>query len=223
MDVAAFVPMKAHSERVPGKNLRLLAGRPLYHWIVRSLVHVDRVTRIVINTDSERIADDIDDHFRDVEVLERPEHLRGDMVPMHDIIRHDAAQVGEPLLLQTHATNPFLRPETIKAAIEAFESGVEYDSLFSVTALQTRLYSVAGQPLNHDPRVLLRTQDLEPVYEENSCLYVFTPAVIEGGFRTGDRPLLFPIAADEALDIDAELDFRIAECLAPDYLRGPHA
>lgn len=214
-DIAAFVPMKGHSERVPGKNVRLLAGRPLYHWIVETLSRVKGITTVAIDTDSELIAKDVDTNFPHVQIIWRPERLRGDLVPMHDILRHDVGQVREDLFLQTHSTNPLLRAATIREALEAFVASDEHDSLFTVTTLQTRLYWSDGQPVNHDPSELLRTQDLPPVYEENSCLYLFSRDTIEGtGRRIGKNPLLHPIPREEAIDIDEEFDFLLADCLA---------
>lgn len=212
--IAAFVPMKGHSERVPRKNVRSLAGRPLYHWIVDALGRVEQVTSIVIDTDSEAIATDVEKHFPAVEIVWRPEELRGDFVPMHDILRHDATQVDEDLLMQTHSTNPLLHPRTIASAIDAFQSADGHDSLFTVTAWQTRFYWADGQPVNHDPAELIRTQDLPPLYEENSCLYLFKREVIESiGLRIGTTPLLHPVPREEAVDIDDEFDFLVADFL----------
>jgi CMP-N-acetylneuraminic acid synthetase len=93
-------------------------------------------------------------------------------------------------------------------------AGDAHDSLFSVTPLQTRLYWPDGRAINHDPEILLRTQDLPPVYEENSCLYLFTREVLaSGGTRIGRRPILFEMDPEEATDIDVEHDFRMAEVL----------
>lgn len=212
--IAAFVPMKGHSERVPGKNIRPLAGRPLYHWIVETLLAVEQVTTIAIDTDSDTIAEDVGDHFPAVQIIWRPEELRGDFVPMHDVLRHDVNQVEESVYLQTHSTNPLLQADTVRRAIETFEDASDHDSLFTVTQWQTRLYWQDGRPVNHDPSQLLRTQDLPPVLEENSCLYLFTQKVIEStGQRIGKRPLLFPVSREEAVDIDEEFDFVVADCL----------
>lgn len=217
MSIAAFVPMKGHSERVPGKNVRPLAGRPLCHWVIDALSHVERVTTILVDTDSEQIAETVTGAFPDVTIAWRPDELRGDLVAMHDVLAHDATLVAEDVLLQTHSTNPLLRASTIDAAIDAYEAVVAdgtHDSLFTVTPLHTRLYWPDGSPVNHDPSVLLRTQDLPPVHEENSCLYLFGRDVIEAtGQRMGSRPAMHPIDAREAVDIDVELDFLVADLL----------
>jgi len=105
--------------------------------------------------------------------------------------------------------------ETITRAIEQFlENYPMYDSLFSVTRLQTRLWDSLARPVNHNPAILLRTQDLPPIYEENSCLYLFTRDIlIQRHNRIGKRPLMFDIEPAEAMDIDEELDFQVAEFL----------
>lgn len=213
--IAALVPMKGHSERVPGKNLRPLSGRPLYRWVVDALFACGRVDRVVIDTDSESIAEDVGSTYGPrVEIVWRPDRLRGDLVPMHDILAFDITQIPEDVFLQTHATNPLLTPQTIAAAVDAFLDPGDHDSLFTVTPLHTRLYWPDGRPVNHDPSQLLRTQDLPPVLEENSNLYLFTRPVMERtGRRIGAKPLLHPVAAREALDIDEELDFLIADLL----------
>ncbi|HLO16409.1 MAG TPA: acylneuraminate cytidylyltransferase family protein, partial [Anaerolineales bacterium] len=83
-----------------------------------------------------------------------------------------------------------------------------------VTRLQTRLYDQHGQAINHDPAVLIQTQALPPVYEENSCLYIFTREnLIKRHHRIGERPMMFEMDAEEAWDIDEELDFTITDFL----------
>ncbi|NIR61068.1 MAG: acylneuraminate cytidylyltransferase family protein, partial [Gammaproteobacteria bacterium] len=107
-----------------------------------------------------------------------------------------------------------LRPETVSEAINALLAAPDRDSLFGVTRLFTRLWGPGPTPVNHDPAVLLRTQDLPPIYEENSNLYIFRRAILEArGNRIGEHPLMFEIDRAEAWDIDEMLDFEIAEFL----------
>jgi CMP-N-acetylneuraminic acid synthetase len=207
--------MRHHSQRVPGKNYRPLAGKPLYQHIVETLLACPEIAQVVVDTDSPPVMAGLGRDFPHVLVLERPEHLRADNTPMNEILAHDTAQVEADFYLQTHSTNPLLRPQTVSAAIQALLSGYPgYDSLFSVTRLQTRLWDQLGRAINHNPAILLQTQDLPPVYEENSCLYIFTrQTLLARRNRLGDRPLMFPIDAAEAWDIDEELDFEITNFL----------
>lgn len=216
--IAALVPMRHESERVPGKNYRAFAGEPLYRRIVRSLLDCPMISQVLINTDSPVIMEDARRLFPQVRVIERPDSLRGGNVPMNDILLYDVQQVSADYYLQTHSTNPLLRSETIARAIESFLHQYPiHDSLFSVTRVQSRLWDGLARAVNHNPAVLLRTQDLPPIYEENSCLYLFTRSNLEQRHnRIGERPLMFEIDSTESWDIDEEPDFRVAEFLYRD-------
>jgi CMP-N-acetylneuraminic acid synthetase len=213
--VVALVPMRHHSERVPGKNYRLLAGRPLFHHILSTLMACEMIQEIVVDTDSPTIIEGVRENFPQVRVLERPHHLRGDHVPMNEVLIYDTSQIEADFYLQTHCTNPLLRPETVSRAIQTLLNAYPtYDSLFSVTRLQSRLWDALGRAINHNPAVLLRTQDLPPVFEENSCIYLFTrQLLVARRNRLGERPLLFEMDPIESWDIDEEHDFLIADLL----------
>lgn len=214
-EVVALVPMRHVSERVSGKNYRDFNGRPLYQHIVSTLLQVERVRAIVIDTDSALIAEQCRALFPSVQIVSRPKHLLGGHVPMTDVLRHDASVTPAPWYLQTHTTNPLLQAKSINSALGCLQGQLRnHDSLFAVNRLQTRLYDSAGSPMNHDPSELLRTQDLAPVYEENSNLYIFTAAQIAAGKRIGKRPLLFEMSRRESIDIDDEEDFVLAELAA---------
>jgi len=165
MKITALLPMKGNSERVPNKNLKNFSGTPLYHKILNSLLASKYIDNVVVNTDSQNIQKDINDNFKEnVIVIERPDELIGDFVSMNKIIDYDINKVQSDFYLQTHSTNPLLKTETIDKAIETMiDSKEAFDSLFSVTRMQTRLYGSDGTPLNHDPVELIRTQDLPPI------------------------------------------------------------
>lgn len=215
MTTVALVPMRHTSERVRGKNYRPLGGRPLFHHIVGALLECPHIDRVFIDTDSDTIAEDAQVAFPSVGIIERPEHLLGGDVPMNEVLLNDVNQVPADLYVQSHSTNPLLRSSTITEALKAFlDARDRYDSLFTVTPLHTRLWTPDGQAINHDPEVLLRTQDLPPVMEENSCLYVFTAETLRTRKnRIGRRPLLYPLTPEEAWDIDEESDWTVVESL----------
>ena len=215
MNIVALVPMRHHSQRVPGKNYRVLAGKPLFHHIIETLLVVPQINQIVVDTDSNEVMDGLKQHFPSVNIINRPESLRADDTPMNEILIHDTGLFPADFYLQTHSTNPLLKPESISKAIQLLLTNYpNYDSLFSVTRLQTRLYDKDGNALNHNPKELIQTQDLPPVYEENSCIYIFTREnLLAKRHRISDKPLMFAIDADEAWDIDEELDFAICDFL----------
>lgn len=213
--VVALVPMRHHSQRVPGKNYRPLAGKPLYQHILDTLLQVPEVFHVAVDTDSPDVARGLREMYPQVTWIERPESLRGDAVPMNEILLYDTSLFEADFFLQTHSTNPLLKVETVSRAIQTLAANFPaYDSLFGVTRIQTRLWDALARPINHNPSILLQTQDLPPIFEENSCIYLFTRATLMAKRnRLGDRPYLFPIDRSEAWDIDEELDFLIADLL----------
>jgi CMP-N-acetylneuraminic acid synthetase len=211
----ALVPMKGHSERISGKNLRPLEGQPLCFWVLDVLSRLPGIERIVVDTDSGEIADRCREAFG-VVIHERPPELCGDLVPMNRIIAHDLARLesGEHFL-QTHATNPLLTVHTLQRALVAYAGRLDrYDSLFSVTRRASRFWDAHGRPVNHDPAELIRTQDLPPLFEENSCFYLFSRrSFLARGRRIGERPAMFELDPREAVDLDEPADWHLAEAL----------
>ena len=212
--VTALVPMKGNSERVPNKNIRLLNGKPVCHWILESLSRSRYVKEVIINTDSTKIKE-IVSGFDFVKVIDRPDYLLGDNVSIQPLIAHDIEYATNEIILQTHSTNPLLKTETIDSAINTyFENNIEFDALFSVTPVQQRYYFKNREAVNHDPQHLIQTQLLEPLYHENSCIYIFsreTNRKIQN--RLGNNPFFFEMDYLEAADIDEWHDFLWTEFL----------
>ena len=221
----ALCPMKAHSARVPGKNFRSIAGKPLFRWILDTLLSVPAVAHVVINTDARDLL--AQSGLRDgdadgrVVVRDRRPEICGDSVSMNRVLADDLAAVPAERYLMTHTTNPLLSAATIVQALARFDASRvagEADSLFSVNRVQARFYRDDGTPVNHDPDNLIPTQDLAPWFEENSNLYLFTgESFAATGARIGRRPLLFPMRKTESIDIDDPDDWLLAEAL----LRSP--
>lgn len=213
--IIALVPMRHHSQRVPGKNYRMLAGKPLYQHILDTLLACPEISQIAVDTDSQVIMDGLKKNYPQIMVIERPDHLRAAEIPMNEILMYDTSKIQADLYLQTHSTNPMLRSQTVSSALQKLiKLYPAYDSLFSVTRVQRRLWDGLARPINHNPAILLQTQDLPPVYEENSCMYLFTRLTLETKRnRLGERPYLFEIDASEAWDIDDEEDFYLTDLM----------
>lgn len=215
--VIALLPMKGTSERVPNKNLKDFNGIPLYRVVLDTLLNCPLIDKVVINTDSQLIKDDITKNFKsNVIVIERPENICGNYVSMNKIIEYDINQFSADIYLQTHSTNPLLKSETITEALEKMISVMDHskvDSIFSVSRIQKRFYSEDCIPMNHDPNMLV-TQHLKPIFEENSCFYIFTrKSFTKNNSRIGLNPIMYEIDKIEATDIDEPEDFKIAEIL----------
>ena len=217
MRVVALMPMKAISERVPGKNLKEFDGRPLYSVMLDVLLRSKYIQEVIINTDGEDLKNSILERYHEkVLVLNRKKDICGNYVSMNKIIEHDINAVEADIYVQTHSTNPLLKVESIDRAIEKMLEKLkenELASVFSVTKVQKRFYTKDAKPLNHDPKMLV-TQHLEPMFEENSCFYVFTKkSFLDNDSRIGRYPYMIELDKIESTDIDDPEDFIIAEAL----------
>lgn len=216
--ITALLPMKAHSARVKSKNFRMIAGKPLFRWILDTLLEVPAIDKVVINTDARHIlADEGLFETERVMIRDRKPELCGDFVSMNLILDDDTANVPSDHYLMTHTTNPLLQPATILQMIDAYLAAVKAgtaDSLFTVNEMHTRFYTETGEPINHDPDNLIRTQDLPPYMEENSVGYLFSrDSFVRTNARIGKHPILFPTPKLQSVDIDEVADWFIAESL----------
>ena len=217
--IVALLPMKANSTRVPGKNFRELEGKPLYRWILDTLLSIDLIDSVVINTDAEPLLKEYALPINErIIIRKRKDDICGDNDSMTSVLRADIENIHAGLYLMTHTTNPFLEKETIVQAIKDFQiakSQFNSDSLFTVNKMQTRFYKQNCQPVNHDPTNLIPTQNLEPWFEENSNLYLFTKeSFLKTNARIGQNPIMYETRKIESIDIDTLEDWEMASMIA---------
>jgi CMP-N-acetylneuraminic acid synthetase len=211
--------MKANSERVKEKNFKPFYEKPLFRWILDSLLALPEITQVVINTDARHILAEhgLIDTER-VMIRDRKSEICGDFVSMNRVLADDIANVHGDVYLMTHTTNPLLSSSTIAQALQTFlvaQAEGTADSLFTVNRFQTRFYRQDGSAVNHDPKHLIRTQDLEPWFEENSNLYIFTAASFAStDARIGRHPIMVETPRQESIDIDDQIDWQLAEAVA---------
>ena len=215
-NLVALLPMKHISRRVPEKNYRLFGKNlVLFEHILIKLLQCSTIDKVVIDTDSDIIKGICKQKYPDVIVIDRIPELAEDHTSMNDVIKYDMDMIDSKFFLQTHATNPLLSSTTLRKGISLFFGNYpKYDSLFSVTRLQTRLWDQNAHPVNHNLNILARTQDLPPIYEENSCMYIFNKDIfLKNDNRIGHNPYLFEIDPIEAQDIDNEFEFKLSETI----------
>lgn len=223
MKICIIIPIKHNSERVPGKNFRIFNGKPLFHIILNTLLKSKYINHIYIDTNSPIVMESIKTDFKDtiISIYERPLKLQPGNTPTNVLLENIITEMNlnYDYYLQTHVTNPLLKVETIDECIKTFMEKEKdgYDSLFTTKQLQTRLYTNKNDnvsALNHNPNELIPTQNLEPLYEENSCLYIFKKDILfERHHRIGYKPYIHVMNDIESSDIDIESDFILAEQL----------
>ena len=209
MKKVAFVPIRLNSQRVEGKNLRLLGGRPLMAYLLQTLTQVENIDEVYLYCSNP----DVQQYLPEgVKFLQRDQSLDSNTTLGEEIYDAFTSAVDADIYILAHATSPFIRSATIADAVARVESG-EYDSAFSAERVQTFAWW-DGKPLNYSLDRVPRTQDLEPVYVETSAFFVFEREVWRGKRRRiGERPYMAVTDRIESMDIDDPDDFLLAEAI----------
>lgn len=210
MKVVSFIPIKLNNQRLPGKNLLNLEGKPVCNYLFETVSKIDAIDEKYVFCSDEEIVRYMPENLI---FLKRDKKLDGFEVKGLDIIEGFVNAVDADVYIITHVTQPFTKAESIEKALEKVVSG-EYDSSFSAVMLQDYMW-YQGKPLNYDMTNIVRTQDLEPMYMETGAFFIFTKEVFTKSHRRiGDNPYIYVIDQFEAIDIDEQEDFEFAQAAA---------
>jgi N-acylneuraminate cytidylyltransferase len=218
LQTLAIIPARGGSKGIPRKNVLPLGGKPLLAHTIHAARAASRVTRVLVSTDDDEIAEVALRYG--AEVVRRPPELAGDTASSEAALLHalDALLEGEgyapDLLVFLQCTSPLTAPEDIDGTVAALIDA-QADSALAVTAFHYFLWSQDGDEargVNHDKRVRLMRQQREPEYLETGAVYVMRTA----GFRAArhrffGKTVLFDTPVERRLEIDEPEDFRIAE------------
>ena len=226
MNAIALICVRGGSRGLPGKNIRLLAGKPLVVWAIEAAKSVNRIYRVIVSTDSEEIASIARDYQAETPFI-RPSELARDDSPEWLVWRHtvkylrDIEGVCPDALVIVPATAPLRLPIDIENCLDEYEKG-EVDVVVTVTAAHRNPYFNMVKMMEDDRVELViptqtqifRRQDVPAVYDLTTVAYAVRPEFVlkcNGIFKGRVRAVKVP--AERALDIDTLMDFKIAECL----------
>ena len=210
MRIVAFVPVRLNSKRLTGKNLKMLAGKPLMYYVPETLSQVKTIDEIYVFCSSEEVKSYLPEG---VKFLKRSEHLDRDETLGGEIYDAFVNAIDADLYILAHTTSPFIKASTIENAIKKIKHE-KYDSALSVEKIQTFAW-YDGKPLNYALNHVPRTQDLNPVLVETSAFFMFKKEVWKTKKqRIGDNPYFSIIDKIEGVDIDTPDDFAFAEMVA---------
>ena len=200
----AILPLRKNSKRLLNKNIKKINQKPLYNYILNTLVKSKEIKKIVITTDYNlKISN------KKIVLLKRPKNLRGNC-SMNLVIKDVLQKIKGEYFIQTHTTSPLLKEDTLDKAIKYFKFQKKYDSIISVTEIKKRFWNSRSKPLNHKINQSPTTQILKPIFEENSGFYIFTrQSFLKKKNRIGIRPKLYKINKIEGMDIDDKYEFEL--------------
>jgi CMP-N,N'-diacetyllegionaminic acid synthase len=220
--ILALVPARGGSKRLPGKNLKVLAGKPLLAWSIHVAQGIREICDVLVSTDAPAIADVARGAGGLVPWL-RPGSLATDEATSADVCLHaldwyenTRGPVDGLLLLQP--TSPLRRRSSVLRGIEMFRTRGQRP-VIGVSPARShplwcfRLEGETMRPFIQDNGLELRSQDLPPAYAINGALYLVTPGHLRKGrsFYSTDMVPLTMDKPGEDIDIDTEWDWRLAE------------
>lgn len=211
--VVSFIPIKLNNQRLPGKNLMELEGKPLCSYLFDTINQVDTIQEKYVYCSDKKIKKYIPNG---INFLKRDSYLDGFQVKGLEIIDRFVQDVDADIYILTHVTQPFTKPESIKAALDKvlYEG---YDSAFSCTKIQDYCW-YKGKPFNYNMKDIVTTQNLEPIYKETGAFFIFRKEVFtQLHQRIGRKPFMYVIDEFEAVDIDEPEDFEFAKAVAIYY------
>lgn len=213
--VVSVIPIKLNNQRLPGKNLMELDGKPLCKYLFNTVGQIDEIAEKYVYCSDEKIREYMPP---EIKFLKRDAYLDGFQVKGLEIIEYFVRDVDADIYVLTHVTQPFTKAESIRKALnKVLYDG--YDSAFSCISMQDYCW-YKGKPFNYNMKDIVTTQDLEPVYVETGAFFIFRKEVFTKLHqRIGDKPYMYPIDQFEAVDIDTAEDFEFAKVVAQ-YLKA---
>jgi CMP-N-acetylneuraminic acid synthetase len=226
MKILAFIPARSGSKRIPNKNIKLLNGKPLIAYTIEAAKNSKFINRIIVSTDSEQIAEIAKKYGAEVPFLRPANISNADSTEMeffeHALNWFSANENYEPdLNVLLYPTSPFRKTESIDRAISEMLKHPQADSLRSIRLCSEHPYKMwiikddllksfvkAEIPDMHTFSYHL----LPKVYIQNASIYITRPSTIKDKKSpTGDIIIPFIMDEMESQDINAEIDFYVAE------------
>lgn len=206
MKTACFIPIKQNSERVPGKNFRLVGGLPLYQVMITKAVASGCFTTVFVDSNSDEVAD-FTRRQGAVPITRRPDLALPSANGNDLLVHHGEIEPSYDFYFQLFVTAPLLRVESIRSVCAALLESGAHDSVLTTIAHKGFFWR-SGLPISYQPNLLPRSQDLVPIEEETTALYGITrESLLKYRCRVGARPHFFPVSRQEAIDLNTEDDF----------------
>jgi N-acylneuraminate cytidylyltransferase len=224
-EILAIIPARGGSKAIPRKNVQLVGGKPLLAYSIEHAKVCQQVSRVVVSTDDEEIAQVAREYG--AEVAWRPAEISGDTATSESALVHVLDSLAETedyrpdLVLFLQCTAPIRHPRDIERALETFETQGA-DSLVSAMRFHLFIWQENRdgfvEPMDYDPRHRPRRQDRLPEYMENGSFYIFKPWVLrEFNSRLGGKMAVHEMDEWCSLDINGPRDLKLAEFFLANY------
>ena len=228
--IIAIIPARSGSKGLPGKNIRMIAGKPLIAWTIESALEAKIFYRVIVSTDSPAIADVAQKWGAEVPFL-RPEELAGDNSSSYDVINYTLKQIEDiglkDWVMMLQPTSPLRSSKDIKDMVLE-RTDTDFLSFVSVCPFSHPVEWINTIPENGSMKDFLSPgvdknprQNYKKNYILNGALYLSrVDYYLENRGFFGNKTKAFVMSEEKSIDIDTLFDFRLAECVLAGYNRG---
>lgn len=226
-NILGIIPARGGSKRIPGKNKKLLAGKPLVCYAIEAAIQSLKLTHIVLSTDDEDILK-IGRKYPDLTVIKRPLEIAGDEAPAISYVKHALHVLDHEfdLTVIIQPTSPLTSPADIDNTISLLQENVG-DSAVSIMKLDHAIHpfkmkTLDGsslRPFIEDEKGRMAFHELPDIFVRNCSVYVSSMGVINEGRIIGDQCLGYEMPRNRSVDINDPIDFEFAEFLISKYVK----
>jgi CMP-N-acetylneuraminic acid synthetase len=207
----ALIPLRGGSKSIPKKNIRLIAGKPLCAWVIEAAVGCERFRNVYVSTDSQEIADVVQQLGLGVRVIHRPSKYATDTATTESVMLHFMQYVDFEQLVTIQATSPLLESRDLRHALDQFHAE-QLDSLLSAVRTKRFFWNDDATPMNYDPLHRPRRQDFRGTLMENGAFYVTHRTILQQlQCRLGGRVGVYEMDESSAVEIDEPHDWQVVE------------
>lgn len=205
--------MRGDSKRIPSKNIRPIAGRPLAYWVCQAAKACRSLDEVYVSTEDPGIRQVVDSFHLGITLMERPKELATDDASTDSVMLDFAAKVDFEVLATIQATSPLLLPEDLDRAMDQFFAG-GYDSLLTGVPLKRFVWGRDARPLNYDILHRPFMQDFAGSVVENGAFYLTRREILASHRnRLGGKIGLYVMKPESARELDEPDDWPVVERL----------
>lgn len=211
IDINVLIAVRGGSKRVPKKNIRPFAGSSMLEIKIKQALRLKGVSKVVVSSEDDEMLNLAEDFG--ATALKRDPFYASDTVPMGDVYKHLSSILDCKDILWTPVTSPLITDKSIQDCINIYKTNTDYDSVITTNIIKEYMW-LDNKAINYDPKNHPRSQDLPDIYALNFAANIVTrETMFKNANILGDNFYPYMLNEIEAVDVDTEYEFMLAEML----------
>lgn len=211
IDINVLIAVRGGSKRVPKKNIRPFAGSSMLEIKVKQALRLKDISKVIVSSEDDEMLNLAEDFG--ATALKRDSFYASDIVPMGDVYKHLSSILDCKDILWTPVTSPLITDKSIQDCIDIYKTNTDYDSVVTTNIIKEYMW-LDNKAINYDPKHHPRSQDLPDIYALNFAANIVPREVMfKNANILGDKFYPYMLNEIEAVDVDTEYEFMLAEML----------